>query len=358
MAAVGDGIEHQAEHDPGQQPTNPAAPHPAAPHPAADQPERAGRPARPGSGPGHRSEAEPGPVGAEATPVRWSVGARLLVAAAAVMLVLGAAAVVVIVADPYRLGQAYSGAPDGARPDGARPDGARSDRARSDGARSDGARSDGARPGAAAAAAAEQTMTTPLAGRQKATFVLADGLSSFDLRVADLGDDLYRISSPADSGVAVRPVVQGETVRLGVVATGTSEKRAARVLLSERVAWRLHLEGGVGEQVLDLAQARLLGVDLVGGSARTDLILPPMNGGTTTVRLTGGVNQFDIRVPGTPPVRVRVGAGAGSVAVRDERWAGVAAGALLSTPGWDRSTDRLFLDLVAGAGTVTVTESR
>ncbi|MEV4388749.1 hypothetical protein AB0J68_24045, partial [Micromonospora sp. NPDC049580] len=293
--------------------------------------------------PGHRSEAEPRPVGAEATPVRWSVGARLLVAAAAVMLVLGAAAVVVIVADPYRLGQAYSGAPDGARPDGAR---------------SDRAPSDGARPGAAAAAAAEQTMTTPLAGRQKATFVLADGLSSFDLRVADLGDDLYRISSPADSGVAVRPVVQGETVRLGVVATGTSEKRAARVLLSERVAWRLHLEGGVGEQVLDLAQARLLGVDLVGGSARTDLILPPMNGGTTTVRLTGGVNQFDIRVPGTPPVRVRVGAGAGSVAVRDERWAGVAAGALLSTPGWDRSTDRLFLDLVAGAGTVTVTESR
>lgn len=292
-------------------------------------------------------------MGAEATPGRWSVGARLLVAAAAVMLVLGAAAVVVIVADPYRLGQAYSGAPDGARPDGARPDGARSDRAPSD-----GARSDGARPGAAAAAAAEQTMTTPLAGRQKATFVLADGLSSFDLRVADLGDDLYRISSPADSGVAVRPVVQGETVRLGVVATGTSEKRAARVLLSERVAWRLHLEGGVGEQVLDLAQARLLGVDLVGGSARTDLILPPMNGGTTTVRLTGGVNQFDIRVPGTPPVRVRVGAGAGSVAVRDERWAGVAAGALLSTPGWDRSTDRLFLDLVAGAGTVTVTESR
>ncbi|MFG3559088.1 hypothetical protein ACGGAQ_32415 [Micromonospora sp. NPDC047557] len=297
-------------------------------------------------------------MSAEATPGRWSVGARLLVAAAAVMLVLGAAAVVVIVADPYRLGQAYSGAPDGVPPNVARPDIARSDGVPPDVARPDVARPDVARPGAAAAA--EQTMTTPLAGRQKATFVLADGLSSFDLRVADLGEDLYRISSPPGSGVAVRPVVQGETVRLGVVATGRSEKRAARVLLSERVAWGLRLEGGVSEQVLDLAQARLLGLDLVGGSARTNLILPPVNGGTTTVRLTGGVNQFDIRVPGTPPVRVRVrvGAGAGSVAVRDERWAGVAAGALLSTPGWDRSTNRLFLDLVAGAGTVTVTESR
>ncbi|WP_039906100.1 hypothetical protein [Micromonospora lupini] len=300
-------------------------------------------------------------MGAEAAPGRWSVGARLLLAAAAVVLVLGAAAVAVIVADPYRLGQAYSGAPDGVHPDGVHPDGVHPDDVqpngtRPDGTRPDGVHPDGTRPGAAAAA--EQTMTTPLAGRQKATFVLADGLSSFDLRVADLGDDLYRISSPAGSGVAVRPVVQGETVRLGVVATGTSEGRAARVLLNERVAWLLHLEGGVGEQVLDLAQARLLGVDLVGGSARTDLILPAVNGGTTTVRLTGGAHQLDIRVPGTPPVRVRAGAGAGSVVVRGERWAGVAAGALLSTPGWDRSTDRLFLDLVAGAGTVTVTESR
>ncbi|WP_405433179.1 hypothetical protein [Micromonospora sp. NBC_00617] len=331
MAAVGDGTEHQAEHEPGQRPT-----HPAVARSAADQSEREGGSAGPGSDAGRRSEAEPRPLGAEAAPGRWSVGARLLLAAAVVVLVLGASAVVVIIADPYRLGQAYSGAPDGVQSDGTRPD--------------------GTRPGADAAA--DQTMTTPLAGRQKATFVLADGLSSFDLRVADLGDDLYRISSPAGSGVAVRPVVQGETVRLGVVATGTSEGRAARVLLSERVAWRLRLEGGVGEQVLDLAQARLLGVDLVGGSARTDLILPPVNGGTTTVRLTGGVNRFDIRVPGTPPVRVRVGAGAGSVAVREERWAGVAAGALLSTPGWDRSTNRLFLDLVAGAGTVTVTDSR
>ncbi|MGC4815849.1 hypothetical protein [Micromonospora sp. DT63] len=345
MAAVGDGTEHQAEHEPGQQPTHPAAARSAVAQPAARsgversaaaQPECEGGSARPASDAGRRSETEPRPPEADAAPGRWSVGARLLLAAAAVVLVLGASAVVVIVADPYRLGQTYSGVPDGVHPDGSRRDATRPD----------------------AAAAAEQTMTTPLAGRQKATFVLADGLSSFDLRVGDLGDDLYRISSPAGSGVAVRPVVQGETVRLGVVATGTSEGRAARVLLSERVAWRLRLEGGVGEQVLDLAQARLLGVDFVGGSARTDLILPPVNGGTTTVRLTGGVNQFDIRVPGTPPVRVRAGAGAGSVAVRDERWAGVAAGALLSTPGWDRSANRLFLDLVAGAGTVTVTESR
>ncbi|MBM0232149.1 hypothetical protein JNW91_09910 [Micromonospora sp. STR1_7] len=283
----------------------------------------------------------------------------MLLAAAAVVLVLGAAAVAVIVADPHRLGVAYTGAPDGTAPDGHAPDGTRPDATAPDGTRPDATAPDatapdGARPdGSGTAAAAEQTTTTPLAGRQRATFVLVDGLSSFDLRVADLGDDLYQINTPAGSGVAARPEVRGDTVRLGLADTGASGAKAARVLLNERVAWRLHLIGGVSGQVVDLTRARLLGVELAGGSSRTEVLLPVIDG-TMTVRLTGGTSQLDVRVPGQPPVRVRVGAGAGSVVVGDERWNGVGAGSLLGAPGWDRSTDRLYLDLVAGANSVTV----
>ncbi|MBQ1037516.1 hypothetical protein KBX46_14865 [Micromonospora sp. C81] len=303
----------------------------------------------------------------------------MLVAAAAVVLVLGAAAVAVIVADPDRLGMTYSGAPDGTRPDGTRPDGTRPDGTRPDGTRPDGTwPGDAGRPGGADPDAADgrpgaaggELLTAPLAGRQKGTFVLADGLSSFELGVADLGDDLYRISSPAGSGVLGRPTVVGETVRLEVVKSGASATRSLRVALNERVAWRLQLVGGVSSQVLDLTRARLLGVELAGGSSRTEILLPPITATSTgnasdpdstsimTVRLIGGTSQLDIRAAGEPPVRVRVGAGAGSVVVRDDRWDGVAAGAVLSTPGWDRSAARLFLDLVAGANTVTVSANR
>ncbi|RLP96039.1 hypothetical protein [Micromonospora sp. CV4] len=315
----------------------------------------------------------------------------MLLAATAVVLILGAAAVVVIIADPHRLGMSYSSAPDDARPDVTRPDGTRPDGTRPDGTRPDGTRSDGAfpdhvrpgsfqpdagrpddagsdagsragaadtdkgggGPGGDRAAGAGETVRAPLAGRQRATFVLADGLSSFELRVVDLGDDLYRISSPADSGVTAQPTVQGETVRLNVGATGSSGVRAVRVLLNERTSLRLHLAGGVSSQVLDLTHARLLGLELAGGSAHTGLLLPPVIG-TMTVRLTGGASQLDVRVPGEPPVRVRAGAGAASVVLRDARWAGVAAGTLVDTPGWDRSADRLYLDLVAGVSSVTV----
>ncbi|MFC4018751.1 hypothetical protein ACFOW4_12475 [Micromonospora sp. GCM10011542] len=203
------------------------------------------------------------------------------------------------------------------------------------------------------AAAAEQTLTAPVAGRRQATFVLADGLSLFELQVSDLGDDLYWISSPAGSGVVPGPEVRGDRVQLRLTPTGQSGPAAVRVLLNVRVDWRLQLAGGVSSQVLDLTEARLRGVELAGGSARTDLLLPPVRG-TVTVRVTGGTNQLDIQVPGQPPVRVRAAAGVGSVVLGDDRQVGVAAGALLSTPGWDRSVDRLFVDLVAGAHVVTV----
>ncbi|MGC4851377.1 hypothetical protein ACLQ3F_29450 [Micromonospora sp. DT15] len=317
-----------------------------------------------GHGADREPESEPEPSG-EAAPRRWSIGARLLVAAAAVVLLLGATAVAVIVADPDHLGMTYAGRPDGTRPDGTRPgDGGRP------GGVADPDAAEGRRGGAGAAA--EQLLTAPLAGRQKGTFVLADGLSSFELRVAELGDDLYRISAPAGSGVAGRPAVRGETVRLDLVESGTRGPRAVRVLLNERVAWRVHLVGGVSSQVLDLTRARLLGVEIAGGSSRTEILLPPItadgSGNPTgprsdqpasilTVRLTGGTSQLDVRVPGETPVRVRAGAGAGSVVVRDDRWDGVAAGSVLGTPGWDRSPERLYLDLVAGANSVLVSSS-
>ncbi|WP_051724183.1 hypothetical protein [Micromonospora chokoriensis] len=330
-----------------------------------------------GYGTDHEPESELEPAG-DAAPRRWSTGTRLLAGAAAVVLLLGAAAVAVIVADPDRLGMTYSGAPGNIRPDNIRPDGSRPDGSRPDGSRPDGSRpnGDGARPGdggrpggvadpeaaggrpGGAGAAAEQLSTAPLAGRQRGVFVLADGLSSFELRVAELGDDLYRISTPAGSGVVGRPAVQGETVRLDLVESGTPGSRAVRVLLNERVAWRLQLAGGVSSQVLDLTRARLLGVELAGGSTRTEILLPPITAASTlTVRLSGGSSQLDVRVPGEISVRVRVGAGAGSVVVRDDRWDGVAAGSVLGTPGWDRAAERLYLDLVAGANSVMVSSN-
>ncbi|MCM0676831.1 hypothetical protein NCC78_19380 [Micromonospora phytophila] len=268
----------------------------------------------------------------------WPHGARLLVAAALVVLALGAVAVVATLSDPHRLGVAFSGGGRTAGPTvtvAADPGGL----------------------GAAAATSAQpangQVQTAPLAGRRRASFELVDGLTGFDLRVDDLGEELYRIGAPAGSGRRPRPEVLGDRVLLRLEPGDRPGPGTVEVVLNARVTWRLRLAGGVSEQRIDLTGARLAGVELVGGSARTDLRLPRVTG-TVTVRLTGGVNRFDLQVPGSPPVRVRVAAGAGAVAIYDQRSDGVAAGSLLGSPGWDRSVDRVYVDLVAGANTVNV----
>ncbi|GAB3085090.1 hypothetical protein [Micromonospora schwarzwaldensis] len=262
---------------------------------------------------------------------RWSGAARWLSAAAVLVVVLGAVAVAVTLSNPARLGVVFSGGPP---PSPATDVGS------------------GGVGGAEVAAA--ETLTAPRGDRRQAEFELVDGLTSFTLRAADLGDDLYRIGAPDDAGVTPRPQVAGDRVRLRIAENGRSGPAAVEVVLNARLTWRVRLVGGVREQRLDLGAARLAGIELVGGASRTRLRLPPLDG-TLTVRMTGGVSDLSVAVPGRPPVRVRVASGAGSLAVYDERRAGIAAGDLVSSPGWDRAADRLYLDLVAGANAVSVT---
>ncbi|MER6594369.1 hypothetical protein ABT214_21475 [Micromonospora purpureochromogenes] len=270
----------------------------------------------------------------------WPRGARLLTAAAIVVLALGALAVTVTLANPDRLGVAFSGgrgAPSvtvAAEPGGA------------------GA-AEAAQAAEEAQAAAEESLTAPVAGRRRATFELVDGVSAARLRTAELGDELYRISSPGDSGAVPRPEVLGDRVRLRLAASGRPGAGSVDVVLNSRLVWRLRLVGGVSAHRLDLGEARLAGVDLVGGASRIDLSLPPTVG-TLTVRMTGGVSQFTIRAPGSPPVRVRAASGAGGVTVYDDRHDGLAVGETVSSPNWDRSVDRIYVDLVGGANRVTI----
>ncbi|MFF5173408.1 hypothetical protein ACFY3U_12300 [Micromonospora sp. NPDC000089] len=271
---------------------------------------------------------------ARAARASWFPGARLLAAAAVLVLALGAVAVVVTLANPDRLGVAFSGGRGGPPTVwvGGEPAGA-----------------------GAAENAAERAATAPVGGRRRATFELVDGVIVLRLRVADLGDELYRISSPAGAALAPRPEVAGDRVRLRVVGSDGTGPGVVDVVLNSRVGWRLRLLAGATEQHLDLTGARLAGLELLGGASRVDLRLPVVTG-TLTVRMSGGADRFAVHAPGGPPVRVRAAIGAGVVSVYGDRRDGVPAGALISSPNWDRRADRVYVDLVAGARTVTVTD--
>nr|BFE72912.1 hypothetical protein GCM10020092_062130 [Actinoplanes digitatis] len=105
--------------------------------------------------------------------------------------------------------------------------------------------------------------------------------------------------------------------------------------------------------VFDLSGAEVDGVEFVGGATRIDLTLPEPDG-TLPIRMSGGVNRFEVYTGGKVPVRVRTRQGAGQVRLDGRTDDGVARGASFLSPGWAKSTDRIDLDAVAGVGTLRV----
>ncbi|GAB1691567.1 hypothetical protein [Krasilnikovia sp. M28-CT-15] len=206
----------------------------------------------------------------------------------------------------------------------------------------------GGPPGAARGAA-----TAPLDGRTTAGLDLVDAATAIRLRTADLGDDLYRVSTPPGAGALPRVTDDGGRVRLALDRTAGGGPAEVDVALSARVRWDLRVAGGTSLSVLDLRDGRLGTVDLAGGASQVDLTLPRPDG-TLTVRMTGGVSRFDVHTAARVPLRVRVGAGAGQVVLAGQAHTGVAAGALFTVDGWQDAVDRIDVDAVAGVSALTV----
>jgi hypothetical protein len=193
------------------------------------------------------------------------------------------------------------------------------------------------------------TVTTALDGRTDAGFDLVDGARHVTVRAADLGDILYRISTPAAGAGLPRADERDGRVRLRL----DGDARAVDITLHAAVRWDLRIAGGADLSTIDLSAGRVGGVDLTGGAGRIDLTLPRPDG-TLGVRMSGGVNSFDVRTAERTPVRVRVGRGAGQVVLYGQRHAGVAAGRTFTPAAWGAAVDRVDVDAAAGMSALTV----
>lgn len=198
-----------------------------------------------------------------------------------------------------------------------------------------------------------RTVTAPRDGLESATFDILDSATLVQLTAADLGDDLYRVSTPAGSGLTPSADRSDDTVKLRLRSDGSGGSAAVTIQLSSEVRWTLRLDGGTAQSRLDLTGADLAALDLNGGASRIDLSLPSPHG-VLPVRMTGGVDQFQVTLSGTTPVRVRVQSGAGQVTLDGTTHKGIAPGRSFTTDNW-AGTAGIDLLAVAGLSALTVT---
>jgi hypothetical protein len=189
-----------------------------------------------------------------------------------------------------------------------------------------------------------------------AIFELVNGSDVVRVSVADLGDDLFRVSTPDNAKVAPSVDVSGTDVVTALNNTGLAGPAVVNVQLSNDVRWTVRLAGGATDEAVDLTGGKGGDVDFATGTSRAAVALPAASG-TQRVVMSGGASQFAVRLAGTAPVRVAANGGAGAVTVDGETHSGVGGGSVWTPTDWPTATNRYDVDATAGVSTLTVSRS-
>jgi len=195
--------------------------------------------------------------------------------------------------------------------------------------------------------------TGPVDGVRRATFQLLDGATSVRLKAGALGDDLYRVSVPADAGIRPEVDRDGSDVRLRLLPAPGGNSGIVDVVINEKVGWALQTLGGAREVRIDMTGGNPSAIHLAGGAGLIDVALPRPSAAVPVI-MTGGVDQFRVRVPSGTPVRVTAASGAGTVTVDGQVHQGVAGGQSFTANGWRDGGPGVDVRAQAGAGAVQI----
>ncbi|MFC7276511.1 hypothetical protein ACFQS1_21175 [Paractinoplanes rhizophilus] len=198
---------------------------------------------------------------------------------------------------------------------------------------------------------AGRTVTAPLDKRTKASFELLAGANSVRVTIGELGDDLYRISTPDDAGFRPSPTIRNDDVKLQVSKDGDGTGGEIEVVLAAKVRWQLRFSGYAEKQVIDLSGGRVSGIEMVAAMKQAEVTLAKPSG-TVPLKINGAVDKLILKSPADNPVRIKVGGGAQSVVAGSKTLKDVAAGSTLTPKGWD-TADRY--DVTAGARITALT---
>jgi hypothetical protein len=194
------------------------------------------------------------------------------------------------------------------------------------------------------------TISAQLDGRHTARLELVSGVTGVTVHSGDIGDDLYRISTPAGAGAVPSVADQDGAVQLSLTGGPAS---SVDIVVNPTVTWQFRLAGGANEARLDLRAIQVSEVDVASGVSTVELWLPRPHG-SIDVRETGGANAFIIHTPTGVPAQLGVAGGAGTVVIDGTAHTGVGAGQVYTPDGWDAATDRYDIDCVGGVSRVSI----
>jgi hypothetical protein len=196
-------------------------------------------------------------------------------------------------------------------------------------------------------------VTGALSGAADAELDVVSGSDTVVVRAVDLGDQLFRASTPASARVVPSAAVDSQVVRVSLAGSGGRGGADLTVELSTQARWRIRLDGGASQQTVAMSAGHLTELDFGAGSTRIEVILPVPRG-TVPVRMTGGASAFSLRLPPAVATQVRLAGGGGQASIDGVVHTGISGGSVFTSDGWSTATDRYLIDNVAGVSALTL----
>jgi hypothetical protein len=195
------------------------------------------------------------------------------------------------------------------------------------------------------------------AHRSAATLNVVGGTTSVEVSAGAASGDLYRVRTPAGSGIRPLATFDHGTLRVGQTGDGRNTGiPTLDIRLARGVRWTVNLDGGATTETVDMRKGSLTSLSFGAGVSQASVRLPAA-AGTLTLTLAGGATRLTIVAPAGAPAEVKVAGGASQVAFDGVTHTGVAGGSIFADPAWASSHDRYAVDLVAGVSDFEMSRS-
>ena len=200
-------------------------------------------------------------------------------------------------------------------------------------------------------------LTGGSAHRSVATLDVVSGTTSVQVSTGIRSGLLYRVSSPAGSGIRPLVTLDHGTLRVGQTSDGDKNRVATiDIQLARGVRWAVNLDGGATTETVNMDKGSLSSLSFGAGVAMAYVRLPaPV--GTLTLTLAGGATQLLVVASSGAPAQVKVVGGASQVSLYGSAHTGVAGGSVFADPAWAHSNNRYAIDLLTGVSDFQMSRS-
>jgi hypothetical protein len=181
-----------------------------------------------------------------------------------------------------------------------------------------------------------------------ATLDVVSGTTSVVVADAAPAGHLYRVHTPAGSGIRPLATLDHRTLRVGQTADGNGNAvPTIDIELARRVRWTINLDGGATTETVNMARGSLSSLTFGAGVSMASVSLP-IPRGTLTLTLAGGATRLLVVAPSGAPAEVNVMGGASEVDLDGTSHSGVAGGSVFTEPTWAGTANRYAIDLLTG----------